>query len=166
LKTHRSLAAVCAFAVAFSFSSMAAVPQDTGSSSQQVAPAEPSNQWMFANLNLTSDQKAKIQALNDERKAKRVDHAEEIAKIRRQISTELEKEKPDNAKLMAYAGQEADCVEKMTKQHIEQLMKLKEILTKEQFDKLLSRQWRLQQHREMRQARHHIAPPDSANNGK
>jgi len=91
-------------------------------------------------LNLTPEQKQKLHALRDERKAAREEHIAKMKEVRQKMKEELAKEKPDGKTLMKYATQTADLVEQMTKQRIDHLLKVKQVLSKEQFEKLLSKE--------------------------
>lgn len=89
-------------------------------------------------LNLTEEQKAKLNDIREKRRKARDAHVVKMKKVRDKMKTELAKEKPDGKKLMAYATQTADLVEEMTKERIDHLLTIKKVLNKEQFEKLLS----------------------------
>jgi len=93
-------------------------------------------------LRLTEDQKARLAQLRTEGNAMREEHMKKMKEIRLKMKEELAKDTPDGNKLMDYASQTADLVEQQTKARVEHLLKVKNILTKEQFEKMLTKEWR------------------------
>jgi Spy/CpxP family protein refolding chaperone len=91
-------------------------------------------------LNLTPEQNTRLQALREEGKAARKQHMQKMKDVRQKMKDELSKEKPDGTKLMELASQTADLVEQQTRAQMDHLLKVKQILNKEQFEKMLSRE--------------------------
>ena len=110
-----------------------------GKHGRHIADSSDAPAMMWRDLNLTDDQKAKLKGLHDERKSERQGHMQRMKDMREKIKTELSREKPNSDTLMSYASQIAVMVEDMTKQRLQELLQVKQILTKDQFAKLLSK---------------------------
>jgi Spy/CpxP family protein refolding chaperone len=90
-------------------------------------------------LNLTEEQKTKLEALRKEYKPLKQKQWKEMKAIRLKSKEELLKDKPDRAVLTQYSKEIAAFHEKMAESMTNHLLKAKTILTKEQFEKLLSK---------------------------
>jgi Spy/CpxP family protein refolding chaperone len=106
-------------------------------------------------LGLSDTQKEKMQALAQERASAREKHEEKLSRLHAEMNNELAKENPDGSKLMGYATRNADLIEEATKQRIEHLLKVKQVLTKKQFELLLHYQWQEKQVRRRESKRQH-----------
>jgi Spy/CpxP family protein refolding chaperone len=119
-----------------------AQPGDGGPGEEPGCPRHEEMRKKFEQeLNLTEEQKQKLAALREEGAEARKQHKEKMHQVRQSMKDELAKEKPDGTKLMEYATQTSDLVEQMTKNRIDHLLKMKVILTKDQFEKMLNQEW-------------------------
>ncbi len=92
-------------------------------------------------LNLTEKQKTKLQELRIEHKPAMVKIKETMKLIKQKSKVELLKDKPDKALLKKYSQEIADQSRIMAESMTEHLLKVKKVLTKEQFEKMLSKEF-------------------------
>lgn len=93
---------------------------------------------MWSEMNLTEEQKEKLKGLHQAQKEERKVHGQKMMELRKQIREELVKEKPSRSTLNSLAAQTGTEVEAMTSAKIAHLLKVKGILTPEQFGKILT----------------------------
>lgn len=98
---------------------------------------------MWKDLNLKDDQKNKLKALHDEMQKVRKKHFETVKKVRAKIKDELLKDSPSQKALYGYAGELGELHKQMTKERSDHLLKVKTVLSKEQFKKLLEHERRM-----------------------
>jgi Spy/CpxP family protein refolding chaperone len=93
-------------------------------------------------LGLNADQKTKLKALREEMKTVRKDHMEKMKALRDKSRDELLKAAPAQAVLYGYAKEMGDLHTVMAQKEADHLLKVKAVLTPEQFKKLLSKDFR------------------------
>jgi Spy/CpxP family protein refolding chaperone len=98
----------------------------------------PHRMWM--ELNLTAEQKEQLKALREEMQPIREKHMESVKAVRDKIKAELLKSDPSQNTLYGYAGELGELHKQMTKDRTDHLLKVKKILTPEQFSKLVERE--------------------------
>ena len=96
----------------------------------------------FEELNLTDEQHTKIKLLKLDMQKEHVLHFDEVRKIRNKIKEELLKEKPSEAKLNGYAKELGKLHGKLSEKRMAHLLKVKEVLSTEQFENILSKEFR------------------------
>jgi Spy/CpxP family protein refolding chaperone len=96
---------------------------------------------MWTDLGLTEEQKEKLKELHQEMKTVRTGHMEQIKALRQKAKEELLKEKPSRNTLNALARNQGDIEQKFAEKRLEHLLKLKGVLTSEQFTKFVDREW-------------------------
>jgi protein CpxP len=119
-------------------------------------------------LNLTDKQKQQLKDLREEGKSEIKEHFKNVREIREKIKDELLKEKPDKKALEKYGEQLGKLHVEMHINKTDHMLKVKEILSPEQFKMLLEKENRLRMgsrnHRKSRQHRKHHSdapsPPD------
>jgi Spy/CpxP family protein refolding chaperone len=94
---------------------------------------------MWADLGLNEDQKAKLKSLFSEMKEQRKSNFEAMQAIRIKTREELLTAKPSNATLDTYAKEMGELHSVMSKNNNEHMLKVKTVLTAEQFSKLVSK---------------------------
>jgi Spy/CpxP family protein refolding chaperone len=104
-----------------------------------MAARDSSRQKWWAQLNLTADQKAKLKTLRAEMKDFRKANFEKMKSLLDKNKAELLKAAPNRSVLFGYAKEMGDLHETMSEHMADHMLKMKSILTKEQFEKLLSR---------------------------
>jgi len=92
-------------------------------------------------LNLNDEQATQLKLLKLDMQKEYILHSDEVKKIREKIKAEMLKEKPSKAVLNGYADELGKLHAKLSTKRIENLMKVKEVLNKEQFEKLLSKEF-------------------------
>jgi Spy/CpxP family protein refolding chaperone len=92
----------------------------------------------WKDMNLTAEQQEKLKALHGEMKVMRDKHKDEVVPVRKKISEELLKDNPSTTTLDGYAKELGDLHAKMTRERYDHLLKVKLILTPEQFKTMLS----------------------------
>ncbi len=90
-------------------------------------------------LNLTEKQKTKLQELRIEHKPDMVKIKETMKLIKQEAKEELLKDSPDKTLLKKYSQDIADQSRIMAESMTDHLLKVKKVLTKEQFKKMLSK---------------------------
>jgi Spy/CpxP family protein refolding chaperone len=96
----------------------------------------------LAELKLTETQKQELMKLRKERKAEQKQNVEALQQLRKQIKEELLKKDPDRKKLDSYSEQIALTHKKIAGSMISHLLKVKTVISQEQFEKLLSLHWK------------------------
>jgi Spy/CpxP family protein refolding chaperone len=99
---------------------------------------------MFADLNLTADQKTKLKALHQELKGSHKQVFDEMKALREKTKAELQKPQPSKQLLDGYAVQTGDVHKQLAQKRTAHMLQIKAILTPEQFTKLLNREPRRQ----------------------
>jgi Spy/CpxP family protein refolding chaperone len=94
----------------------------------------------WTDMNLTAEQQEKLKALHGEMQGTRKAHKDEIMTVRKKIADELLKDAPSTASLDSFAQELGALHAKMTKERYAHLLKVKQILTAEQFKTMLSRE--------------------------
>lgn len=97
---------------------------------------------MWEDLNLKEDQKTKLKALHVEMQSVRTKHFEAVKTVRNKIKKELLKDNPSQNVLYGYAGELGELHKQISKDRGDHLLKVKKILTKEQFAKVLEHEGR------------------------
>jgi periplasmic protein CpxP/Spy len=95
---------------------------------------------MFADLNLTQDQKAKLKALHEQLKGSHKQIFDQMKSLRVKTKAELIKPQPSRQILDGYASQFGDLQKQLAQKRTGHMLQVKAILTPEQFAKLLSRE--------------------------
>ena len=93
---------------------------------------------MFADLNLTQDQKTKLKALHEQLKGTHKQVFDQMKALREKIKAELLKPQPSKQVLDGYASQIGDQHKQLAQKRTDHMLQVKAILTPEQFAKLLS----------------------------
>ena len=106
--------------------------------STRAAPRDSSHQKWWAQLNLTDDQKAKLKTLRQEMRESRKANFEKMKVLLDKSKEELLKPAPNKALLYGYAKEMGDLHKAMAEHMADHMLKVKTILTKDQFTKLLS----------------------------
>ncbi|MBD3316350.1 MAG: periplasmic heavy metal sensor [Chitinivibrionales bacterium] len=96
---------------------------------------------MWSALDLSEDQKSQLKELHQEMLTARKEHRQKVKELRGQIRDELAKDNPSRGALDNFVARQADLHKAMSDQRIDHLLNVKEVLTKEQFEKLLDKQW-------------------------
>lgn len=97
-------------------------------------------QHMWSDLGLTEDQNVKLKQLHQEIKGIRSKNFEAVRAVRLKIREELAKPNPSSEQLDLYASELGNLHKEMVQQHNNHLLKVKTILSTEQFSKLLSKE--------------------------
>ena len=95
-------------------------------------------EWL-KDLNLSADQKAKLKSVREAMKPVREASMEQMKALREKAKTELLKASPAKPVLDDLARQMGQLHQQMAMKEQENLLKIKAILSKEQFEKILSR---------------------------
>ena len=119
-------------------------------------------------LNLTDEQKLQLKDLRDEGKTEIKEHFEKVREIREKIKDELLKEKPDKKALRKYGEALGKLHVEMHTNKTDHMLKVKEILSPEQFKMLLEKENKLRMgsrnhHKNRHHRKHHSdapMPPD------
>ena len=90
----------------------------------------------FSELNLTDEQKIELQKLRDEIRPIREKNWEEVRVIRKKIREELAKDQSDRATLTEYSKKLSTLTFNMTEAMNDHVLKMREVFTKEQYDKM------------------------------
>ena len=97
---------------------------------------------MWENLNLNDKQKEELKKLHDEMQEVRKKHIEAVKTVRDKIKTELLKKKSSQNVLYGYAGELGELHKQMTKERGDHLLKVKKVLTPEQFKQIVEHEGR------------------------
>lgn len=95
---------------------------------------------MFADLNLTQDQKAKLKTLHESMKGSHKQVFDRMKSLREQTKAELLKPQPSKQVLDGYAAQFGDLHKQLAQKRSDHMLQVKGIVTPDQFAKLLSRE--------------------------
>ncbi len=107
--------------------------------SSRVAMQDSSRQKWWSELKLTADQKLKLKAIREDMQQFRKANFEKMKDLREKSKQELLKALPSKDVLYGFAKQLADQHRTMAEHMADHMLKLKGILTKEQFEKILSK---------------------------
>jgi Spy/CpxP family protein refolding chaperone len=121
--------------------SLLAVPATAGPGARHCHRDGDKPHRIWGELGLSEEQQSKLKELHEEIRTARKEHWAKMKELRDQVRAELAKEKPSRSALDGFIAQQADHHRVMTATRIDHLLEIKEILTKEQFDKLLDRHW-------------------------
>lgn len=94
----------------------------------------------WSDMKLTAEQQEKLKALHGEMQTTRKAHKDEVMAIRKKIADELLKDAPSTASLDNFSKELGALHAKMTQERYAHLLKVKQILTAEQFKTMLSRE--------------------------
>ena len=133
------IACVLTLLPAFAFSQKASSPPDR-------------QHRMWADLELNEEQKEKLKTLHVETKTERKSHFEALRDLRTKIKDELLKEQPSQSVLDDYAQKMGALHQEMARKQNQHMLKLKEVLTAEQFSKIVSKEWKGGKHAGMKKA--------------
>ncbi len=95
---------------------------------------------MWGDLNLTKEQQAQFKTLHEEMKGMREKHMEAVKTVREKMKVELLKAEPSQNTLYGYAAELGELHKQMTRDRSDHLLKVKKVLTPEQFSKLVERE--------------------------
>lgn len=129
----KKLISLCAVLLIMSAATAFGVPESA------TAARDSSHQKWWAQLNLTVDQQAKVKTLRAEMKDFRKANFEKMKSLLDLSKAELLKAAPNKSVLYGYAKEMGDLHKTMSEHMADHMLKMKSILTKEQFEKLLSR---------------------------
>ncbi len=99
---------------------------------------------MFDDLKLTEEQQTKLKTLHDEMITVRKKHMEAVKSVRDKMRVELLKKSPARKTLDGFAGELGNLHKKMTKDRTAHLLKVKKVLTPEQFTRLVEKEERME----------------------
>lgn len=98
------------------------------------------NHRMFDDLQLTQEQQTKLKTLHDEMMTVRKNHMEAVKGVRDKMKAELLKKSPSQKLLGGFAGELGELHKKMTQDRTAHLLKVKKVLTPEQFTRLVEKE--------------------------
>lgn len=136
-----------------SLSVLAQPPED-----EKPCPHKKDHHPFMKELNLSEEQRAELKEIREKDKPFRKKHREEMKAIRQKAKEELLKDNPDRKVLKKYSQEIAQLHEKMSEQMIDHLLKVKKILTKEQFEKILSKEFKHGMFKHKMQKKHKKGP--------
>jgi Spy/CpxP family protein refolding chaperone len=96
---------------------------------------------MIEELGLTDEQQIELKKLKLDQEKERLDFVTPMKTIREKVKEELLKPNPSTAKLDGYAKEMGALHEKMCKMRYKHLLEMKKILSPEQVEKLVNREW-------------------------
>jgi Spy/CpxP family protein refolding chaperone len=96
---------------------------------------------MWNDLQLNADQQSKLLTIHNESQAIRKAQMDEESTVRGKIKEELAKSNPSKTVLSGFANELGNLHEKQIQSHIDHMLQLKAILTPEQFQKVIDKQW-------------------------
>jgi Spy/CpxP family protein refolding chaperone len=129
----RMIVVMCAFTLILSAADAFCGPDSTSRAGDSV------HQKWWAQLNLTPDQKARLKALHSDLKDFRKANFEKMKSMLDKSKEELLKPAPSKAALYTYAQQMGDLHRAMAERMADHMLQMKTILSKEQFQKFLNR---------------------------
>jgi Spy/CpxP family protein refolding chaperone len=132
----RTVVCMCALSLFVSAAGVFAAP---GAPDTAVRAQDSVHQKWWAQLNLTQDQKAKLKALRGGAKDFRKANFDKMKALLDKSKEELLKSAPNKAVLYGYAKEIGDLHKAISEHMADQMLKMKTILTKEQFQKFLNR---------------------------
>ena len=122
--------------------------------STRAAPKDSSHQKWWAQLNLNDDQKAKLKTLRQDMRESRKANFEKMKALLDKSKEELLKPSPNKTVLYGYAKELGDLHKAMAEHMADHMLKVKTILTKDQFAKLLSNEMHPPMMREIHKGQH------------
>ena len=131
---------VSAMTAAIVFATVAAVSAQPCEHHKGMGAGKEPQYRMFADLNLSDQQKTDLKKLHTEMTELRQKHLEAVKEVRKKMKDELLKESPSQNVLYGYAGELGELHKQMSKDHVDHLLKVRKILTPEQFSKLVEKQ--------------------------
>jgi Spy/CpxP family protein refolding chaperone len=134
-KTVRALLMAVVFGCLFGAYAM----PDSTHAARHMSMQDSSHQKIWAELNLTADQKVKLKTMREDAQQSRTAIFDKMKDLRDKSKQELLKEKPSKDVLYGYAKQLAEEQKILAEHMADHMLKLKSILTKEQFEKVLSK---------------------------
>ena len=108
---------------------------------EKPAKGKPGPRGLWAEMDLNEEQKAELKKLKTEHHESARAAFAKVKAVREKVKAELEKEKPDPKALQAASKEAGLAAEELSNQRVDYLLRLKKVLTKEQFAKLLSKEW-------------------------
>jgi Spy/CpxP family protein refolding chaperone len=111
----------------------------SGFADDKKGPREHPGKKMFAELGLTPEQEAKLKEIRAAAAPAKKLHQQQLEVVRQKIKVELQKEKPSKSALNKYAAEAGSLHKQMNLASIDRLLKIKAVLTPEQFNKLSER---------------------------
>ena len=96
---------------------------------------------MWNELGLSADQQTKLSTIHNEMKEVRKSQQAEESSVRIKIKDELVKDSPSKTVLSGFVGELEKLHGKQMQSHIDHMIQLKTILTPEQFQKVIDKQW-------------------------
>jgi Spy/CpxP family protein refolding chaperone len=94
---------------------------------------------IFAELGITPEQEAKLKEIRSASAPTKKLYLKQIDVVRQKVKVELQKEKPSKAALNKYAAEIGNLHKQMNLASIDRLLKVKAVLTPEQFNRLSER---------------------------
>ncbi|MBN1602572.1 MAG: Spy/CpxP family protein refolding chaperone [Chitinispirillaceae bacterium] len=94
----------------------------------------------WKDMKLTTQQQENLKTLHDQMQETRKKHKNEVKTVRKKISDELLKDTPSTADLDTYSRELGDIHVRMTQERYNHLLKVKQVLTTEQFKMMISRE--------------------------
>lgn len=107
---------------------------------------------MWQELGLTEQQQTEIKQLHEEMKKTRKNHWKNVRGVRKQIREELKKENPDRIVLDQHAEKMGELAKQIAQKRSNHLLQIKDILTDEQFQKMVEQK---ESHKHNRRGRKH-----------
>lgn len=98
----------------------------------------PAGECFWKDMKLTTQQQEKLKTLHDQMQETRKKHKNEVKTFRKKISDELLKDTPSTADLDTYSKELGDIHVRMTQERYNHLLKVKQVLTAEQFKMMIS----------------------------
>jgi Spy/CpxP family protein refolding chaperone len=115
----------------------------------------PCKRGMFwEELKLTDDQATQLKLLKVDTQKDHILHFAEVKKVREKIKAELLKEKPSKSALTGFSKELGKLHTALSEKRMERFLKTKEILNKEQFEKLLSKEMLKEGRKHMKHFKH------------
>jgi len=102
-------------------------------------PREHPGKKMFAELGITPEQEAKLKEIHSAWVPTKKLYLKQIEVVRQKIKVELQKEKPSKSAMNKCAAEIGNLHKQMNLASVDRLMKVKAVLTPEQFNKLSER---------------------------
>ncbi|MBD3241096.1 MAG: periplasmic heavy metal sensor [Chitinivibrionales bacterium] len=96
---------------------------------------------LLEELDLSAEQRAQLRTLLDEQRDSYRELKGRMRQVRTAMKTELARDRPDEEALAKTARESGKLAEEMVTRRIAYLLKVKKVLTAEQFDELLERHW-------------------------
>ena len=101
-----------------------------------------SHKGFFEELNLTDEQATQLKLLKLDMQKEHILHFDEVKKVREKIKGEMLKEKPSQSILDGFAKELGKLHGELEKKRFSHFLKIKGALNKEQFEKILSKEFR------------------------